>query len=161
MPMDQLPIQVATKEDLPAILALQKKAYLSEANIYNDFTISPLHQTIDNIEDEFKKCLFIKLERDGEIVGSVRGYEAGGVCFIGKLIVASSCQNHGIGTRLLGDIESRFPHAQVYELFTGYKSQKDLHLYQKQGYVVSRREQVSASLTLVYLRKTNPADNKD
>ena len=161
MPMDQISIKVATKEDLPAILALQKKAYLSEAIIYNDFTIPPLHQSMDDIEDEFNKCLFIKLEGDGEIIGSVRGYEVGGVCYIGKLIVEPRCQNQGIGTRLLDDIESRFANAHVYELFTGHKSQKNLHIYQKQGYVISRSEQVSPSLALTYLRKKNPVYEDD
>ena len=159
--MDQISIKVATKEDLSAILALQKKAYLSEAAIYNDFSIPPLHQSMDDIEDEFNKCLFIKLEGEGEIIGSVRGYETGGVCFIGKLIVEPNFQNQGIGTRLLVDIESRFPNAQFFELFTGHKSQKNLHIYQKQGYVISRSEQVSPSLTLTYLRKKNPVCNND
>ena len=39
-------IEQATIEDAQEILALQKLAYTSEAEIYNDFTILPLHQTL-------------------------------------------------------------------------------------------------------------------
>ena len=46
-------IEQAMIDDAQEILALQKLAYQSEAEIYNDFTIPPLHQTLDEIKAEF------------------------------------------------------------------------------------------------------------
>ena len=58
--------------DASEILALQKISYLSEAEIYWDFTIPPLVQTLGEIEGEFTDHLFLKAVVGDRIVGSVR-----------------------------------------------------------------------------------------
>lgn len=151
--MDTVHVEIASRPDLEEILSLQKEAYLSEAAIYNDFTIPPLTQSIKEVEEEYNKGLFLKTVYDGTIIGSVRAYQCAGVCHIGKLIVKPGFQNKGIGGELLCGIESRFLQAKTFELFTGHKSYKNLHLYQKYGYVISYHMAVSPSLTMVFLRK--------
>ena len=47
-------IKRAITLDAKEILALQKLAYISEAEIYNDFTIQPLHETLNEITSEIK-----------------------------------------------------------------------------------------------------------
>ena len=64
-------IEQATVEDANEILNLQKLAYKSEAEIYNDFTIQPLRQTLEEIEAEFKNQTFLKVSVKRKIVGSV------------------------------------------------------------------------------------------
>ncbi|MCJ7773774.1 MAG: GNAT family N-acetyltransferase [Desulfobacterales bacterium] len=140
-------------EDLEEILALQKIAYRSEAEIHNDFSIPPLHQTLSEIREEFQHQLFLKVVEQGKIIGSVRAYEKKGTCFIGKLIVHPLFQNQGIGTKLLPEIEGRFEHAKRFELFTGYKSKKNLYLYNKLGYKEFKRNTISDKLTLIFLEK--------
>jgi GNAT superfamily N-acetyltransferase len=76
-----------------------------------------------------------------------------GTCYIGKLIVHPDWQNHGIGTKLLDAAEKQFPDANRYELFTGEKSQKNLHIYEKCGYQRFRSQVVSSKLTLLFLEK--------
>ena len=46
-------IKRATIADAEEILSLQKLVYESEAEIYNDFTIPPLTQTLEEIKAEF------------------------------------------------------------------------------------------------------------
>ncbi len=77
-----------------------------------------------------------------------------GICCIGRLIVHPAYQNQGLGTKLMGEIESRFPNAQRYELFTGHLSERNLYLYQKLGYRPVRREPVSEKLAMVFLEKS-------
>ena len=146
-------IEQATIDDAQEILALQKLAYMSEAEIYSDFTIPPIHQTLDEIKSEFANQSFLKFCADGKIVGSVRAYVKEATCFIGKLIVHPEYQNQGIGTKLLQEIENAFDHVDRYELFTGHKSQKNLHLYEKNGYGIFRRHEVTNDLTLVFMEK--------
>ena len=43
-------VQRALVEDAETILQLQKRAYSSEAAIYNDYNIPPLMQTLDEIK---------------------------------------------------------------------------------------------------------------
>lgn len=146
-------IKKATIDDAQEILALQKLAYTSEAEIYNDLTIQPLHQNLDEIKSEFADQHFLKVYEKGRIVGSVRAYEKEETCFIGKLIVHPEYQNQGIGTKLLQKIENVFDYVNRYELFTGHKSQKNLYLYEKNGYRIFRRQQVTNDLTLVFMEK--------
>jgi hypothetical protein len=49
--------------------------------------------------------------------------------------------------------ENQFPDADRYELFTGLKSVKNLHMYNKHGYREYERKQISDTLILVYLEK--------
>ncbi len=123
-------IEKAARDDLSDILALQKIAFKSEAEIYNDFSIQPLHQTIEEIQDEWKTHTFLKMtDEKGNIVGSVRAVAKERGCFIGKLIVHPEFQNRGIGRSLMSAIESQFDNSDFYELFTGSKSRKNISLY--------------------------------
>lgn len=148
-------IEEAGVEDAAEILALQKLAYVSEAEATNDFTIPPLHQTLEEIQAEFASQVFLKVEHESKLVGSVRGYVQDGTCYIGKLIVHPQMQNRGMGTRLLKAIERRFAAVRRYELFTGWKSVKNLYLYEKLGYERFKEVKVSEKLTLIYLQKDN------
>jgi ribosomal protein S18 acetylase RimI-like enzyme len=148
-----IPIEPAALDDAPAILLLQKLAYHSEAALYDDYTIPPLTQSLESMQADFHRQMILKAALDGEIVGSVRGYARDGTCYIGRLIVHPDYQNHGLGTRLLRAIEVHFGNVQRYELFTGDRSTRNLHLYQKAGYRVLRTEQVTDIMTLVYLEK--------
>ncbi|MGD9162849.1 MAG: GNAT family N-acetyltransferase [Desulfobacteraceae bacterium] len=156
-------IKKAIKADAQEILDLQKLAYLSEAGIYNDFTIQPLHQGLDEITSEIESQYVLKCVVNDKIVGSVRAYMSEGTCFINKLIVHPEFQNQGIGTKLLKEIENEFVHAKRFELFTGYKSRKNLHIYHRFGFEIFKQEKISEALTLVFLEKSrnriNNAEN--
>ena len=151
-------IKRAVVEEAGEILELQKFAYQSEARIYNDYSIPPLLQTAEEIEAEFQSHLFLEALVDKRIVGSVRACLDHGTCKIGKLIVHPDFQNRGIGTKLMAEIERRFIKAERFELFTGHRSERNLHLYRKLGYRIFKREKISDLLTLVYLEKFNSSE---
>jgi ribosomal protein S18 acetylase RimI-like enzyme len=146
-------IENALISDLEEILALQKLAYLSEAEICNDFSIPPLLQTIEDIKSEYAYKTFLKAVDSGKIIGSVRANLQDGTCYIGKLIVHPDFQNRGIGTALMNSIENCFKGCKRYELFTGKKSVKNIYLYNKLGYRIFKEEKISEKLTFVYLEK--------
>lgn len=146
-------VEHASIEDAKAILDLQKLAYRSEAMIYDDYSIPPLTQTLDQIRADFEKQLFLKITVDGRIVGSVRGYLEQHTCYIGRLIVHPDFRNRGIGARLMKEIEASFPDALRYGLFTGHRSEGNLRLYRRLGYTPFAERQVNDRLTLVFLEK--------
>lgn len=146
-------IEQAKIEDAKEILALQKLAYQSEAAIYDDYTIPPLTQTLEEIEADFERQVFLKASVNGRIIGSVRAHVRQGTCLVGRLIVHPDFQNQGIGARLMGEIEETFSQAKRYELFTGHLSERNLYFYQKQGYKIFKREKITEDLTLVFLEK--------
>ncbi len=146
-------IHEAVLEDAGDILKLQKTAFQSEAELYDNFNIPPLTQTLPEIEDEFKKRVFIKASLEGKLAGSVRAHMENGVCHIGRLIVDPALQRRGIGARLMQAIEKRFDSAKLYEVFTGHKSEVNLALYAKLGYRRTRERKAGDSLNLVFLAK--------
>ena len=152
--MTSVEITKASFEDLKTILVLQKQAFLSEADIYNDFDISPpLLQTLEELTKEFSESIILKAVLGDFIVGSVRGFQVDETVFIKRLIVNPNYQNQGIGTKLMKSIEDSFKNHKRYELFTGHKSNRNLHLYQKIGYKEFKRIPIHENLTMIYLEK--------
>ena len=148
-------IMRAELADLPEILALQKLAYQSEAELVNDYTITPLTQTLEGMTDDFHTGLILKAVSESnpkEIVGSVRGRVNENTLYIGRLIVDPALQNQGIGTALLLHIESLHPQMR-YELFTSAMSKKNLSLYLNNGYKEFKRAPLNEVFDFVYLEK--------
>ena len=148
-------ISEARISDCKEILSLQKLCYLQEAEIYQDYSIQPLAQTIEEIENEFHKCVFLKCVYEESIIGSVRAFGDNSTCRIGKLIVHPDYQNIGIGKELMMQIEKRFPDSKRFELFTGSESIKNISLYQKLGYSIFKKEKHNAAVELMFLEKIN------
>jgi GNAT superfamily N-acetyltransferase len=145
----------AVPDDMPDILKLQYEAYQSEALLYDNFAIQPLTQTLENALEEYYKGIVLKAEYNGGIIGSVRAQEMCGTdntVYIGKLIVLPAYQDKGLGKSLLQAIENEYP-GKRYELMTGSKSEKNLALYEKAGYLRFKEELLMPGLICVYLEK--------
>ncbi|MFX0133871.1 MAG: GNAT family N-acetyltransferase [Candidatus Hodarchaeota archaeon] len=140
-------------KNLEEILNLQKIAFQVQAEIYNDYTIPPLIETLEDMKNIFPQQIFLKAIIDDIIVGSVRGYKEGETCIIGRLIVHPDFQNQGIGTKLMNEIEKYFQDIKRYELFTGHKSKKNIYLYKKLGYKEFKLEPINEKLTHIYFEK--------
>jgi ribosomal protein S18 acetylase RimI-like enzyme len=146
-------VEFATPEDAREILYLQKQAYLSEALLYNDFSIQPIVQSIRSIEEEFRTSWVWKIQDGKEIVASVRAFADSDTCYIGKLIVKPSHQNRGLGKQLMQTVETTVGYVSRFELFTGHKSEKNIALYQKLGYHPFRERAITTHVTLIYMQK--------
>jgi GNAT superfamily N-acetyltransferase len=148
-----LEIYKAQKSDLPEILELQKSAFYTEAVFYNNFSIQPMVQTIEDIGDEFKFKLFLKAVIGEQIVASVRAAMIDKkTCFIEKLVVLQEFRDKGIGYKLLTRIQTHFPTAKRFELATGKLSAKNIHIYEKDGFKIYREERIS-KIPMVFMEK--------
>lgn len=142
--------------ELPEILELQKKAFYSEAVLYNNFNIHPMCQALEEISEEFKGKVFLKASINNRIVGSVRASWAWtdkNVCFIEKLFVHPEFQRKGIGRKLLEGIQEHFPKAGGFELATGKFSVKNIRLYEKAGFRIYKEKKMG-DITLVFMKKS-------
>jgi predicted N-acetyltransferase YhbS len=143
----------AEESNLQAILELQYLAYQGEAKLLDDFTIPPLKQTIEEVQQEFTKGIFLKaVDESNELIGSVRAWQESDTVYIGKLIVQPKLQSRGIGSALVKAIEREFK-CRRYEIFTSVKSIRTIQLYEHLGYVKFREQKISDKLTLVFLEK--------
>ena len=155
MEENKITIEKAGPLDAEEILSLQKLAYLSEAEIYNNYDIAPLKQTLKELINEISNKYVLKALIDENIIGSIRGYYENDTCYIEKLMVHPHYQNTGIGKKLMIAIENHFNYAKRYELFTGYKSEKNIYLYTKMNYKIYDTKDITENLKLVYLEKNN------
>jgi ribosomal protein S18 acetylase RimI-like enzyme len=152
-------ISTAEHSDAEKILKLQYLCYQSEAELYGDYSIEPLTQTLDELRAELAGGCVLVARLGEEVVGSVRGaVDPDGTARIGKLIVHPRLQRHGLGGRLLSAVEERLAaeeEAKRYRLFTGHRSQVNLRMYRKLGYEqVGAAEPVSRRLSLVTMEKS-------
>ena len=69
--------------DAQEILRLQKLAYLSEAELHDDFKIPPLTQTLDELVKDFDNKKVLKVMLKTEIVASGQVYVSGNSAYIG------------------------------------------------------------------------------
>ena len=152
-PPPRIRVERAGIDDAADILALQKLAYQSEARLYDDWSLPPLTQTLEQLREEFAQSVVLKATDAGRLVGSVRARIAEGMCHVGRLIVSPDVQGRGTGTLLMHAIESAFPDAPAFELFTGSRSEGNLRLYERLGYRRTREKVLSPSVTLVFLEK--------
>lgn len=148
-----LRILKAQPEDLGVILALQYRAFRSEAKLLGNEGIAPLTQNLADLEQEYAHGTILKaVDEAGVIIGSVRAHEDGDTLYIGKLMVLPEKQGRGIGTQLLVAIEKSCPKSR-YELFTSNISIRNMNLYEGLGYRRFREEQVTPELRFVYMEK--------
>lgn len=152
--MQGMTIVPATKEDAVDILALQQAAYQSEAELYQDWSIPPLTQSLSELQQEITAGTVLKASQGSRLVGSVRAVQQeDGSVAIGRLIVLPELQGQGIGSSLMAAIEAAFPTASRFELFTGSLSIRNIRLYEKLGYRIFMRKQLSPQVELFFLEK--------
>ncbi|MCX2970324.1 MULTISPECIES: GNAT family N-acetyltransferase [Streptomyces] len=155
-------ISAATGQDTEQILKLQYLCYQSEAELYRDWSIEPLTQTLDALRAELEGGCVLVARLGEEVVGSVRGQvDAAGTGHINKLVVHPRLQRHGLGGRLLAALETRLAQeqgAQRFRLCTGHRSEGNLRLYRRCGYVASGTERVSPKLSVITLEKAAVAE---
>jgi len=151
-----LHIEAADITNAEEILALQKLYYQNEAELYNDFTLSPLKQTIEELKHDFAQEVFLKAIMNNKIVGSVRASEQEHNCLIRRLIVHPRYQNLGIGSKLMTEMENRFKTSvNRFEVFTGDKSRRNIYFYHKLGYAAFKTEKISEKRNRIYMHKAN------
>ncbi len=146
-------ITKASEEDLQEILELQHLAYQSEAALFGRQDIQPLTETLDELAEEYKAGTVLKMtDENGKIIGSVRGKEADGTLYIGKLMVHPDHQRKGYGRRLVTAIEECCP-GRRYELFTSTRSVNNICLYESLGYKKFDERDADGEIRFVYLEK--------
>lgn len=143
----------AIADDLPKILELQYLAYQSEAALFGTKDIPPLKETLDEVREEFRNGIILKMvDDDGKIIGSVRAHADDRTAYIGKLMVHPDFRGRGYGKKLLSEMERCYA-GRRYELFTSTRSVDNIRLYEKMGYKIFKEEAVTDELVFVYMEK--------
>ena len=145
----------AVVEDAQKILDIQKVAYISEAEAYNNYEIAPLMEQIDQTKADFQMKIILKAVSNDKIVGSVRGFEEKGICYVERLMVHPEYQKQGIGKKLLFALEEHFPSCDRFDLYTGSLSSGNIRLYESVGYKKYKTELLRENIEFVFMGKVN------
>ncbi|HPQ45792.1 MAG TPA: GNAT family N-acetyltransferase [Clostridia bacterium] len=147
-------LRKAGEEDLAEILAIQKKAFLVQAQKYDAYDIPPMVEEASDIDLSDENLSVIVALVSGRIAGSIRLLRDGQSAEIKRLSVSDEWQNMGIGRRLMEEIEKHTEGISRLWLFTGGQSEKNIALYEKMGYRIYKEEPFKDEFTLVYMEKS-------
>ena len=151
--IDQTQYLRAEKSDAPQILALQYVAYQPDAQVYGEANVPPLQQTLEELERDFERMVFVKAEVNGRLIGSARGCANRQAAELSRVMVHPYFQGRGIGHLLLTKIELAFPGVQSLQIVIGNKSEQNLRWLQRQGYQAVQTEPSTPATTTVHLHK--------
>jgi N-acetylglutamate synthase-like GNAT family acetyltransferase len=146
-------IEKATVKDAEEILALQRRAFKQEAELYQKYDIEPLTVTLEETKKEFEDAIVLKMTENGRIIGSVRANVKDGTCLVRKLVVEPGLQNRGYGRALMKAIETECMGCKKFELYTGSKSENNIHLYEKCGYKIADIKMLDDKAGMVHMIK--------
>ncbi|MFE7468598.1 GNAT family N-acetyltransferase [Streptomyces sp. NPDC057499] len=150
-------ISTATAQDAEEILKLQYLCFQSEAELYGNYRIDPLVESLDSLRAEIATGLVFVARLGDEVVGTVRGaVGADGAGEIGRLGVHPRLQGHGLGARLLRAAEKGLADEREttrFRLHTGHRSEGNLRLYRRAGYAPVGNETGRDGVLMILLEK--------
>ncbi|MEM9632283.1 MAG: GNAT family N-acetyltransferase [Pseudomonadota bacterium] len=150
-----LRIQQAEVHHADDLLQLQILSYQSEAEIYQNWTIDPLVETLEEMTAAFDTHVILMARIGEQLAGSVRARLHEGACEIGRVFVSPDFQGKGIGRTLMAAIEREFEHASHFSLFTGIDSERNISFYEKLGYSITGSRLAKQQIELVIMQKEN------
>ena len=151
---EPLRIEPAGPADAGELLTLQRAAYVTEAQLYDDPHLPPLTQTLDELRADLLRWPTLKALLGTRVVGTARARSDGDVLRVGRLSVAPDLQGRGIGSALLAAAERLAgPGVRRAALFTGRCSTANVRLYERHGYAVTRYEDLPVGPGIVHLEK--------
>lgn len=157
---DEIRIEEASEADAEELLAGQKLAFREQCELYGDWEIPPMYETAEEFSEFLRSGgTVLKAVASGRIIGSVRGKGNNGICEAGRLFVLPGWQGMSAARKLISSLEERMADSRSFELFTGERSEKNLRLYEKQGYAPTGKRAPAkprGGYDLVWLAKPNP-----
>ena len=143
--------------DAGELWTVQRAAYLTEAQRYQETRIPPLLETLDEVRADIESPVVVTLGAwDGpRLVGSARGRPDGDRMEVARVCVAPDQQGRGVGRALLTAIEDAAPSAvRTLWLIAGAASADNLRLYRKAGYAETSSMTDAVGIVLAVLEKS-------
>ncbi len=151
---NEVVFEQASDGDAGEILTVQRAAFVQEAQLYGDPMVPPLTESLADIRLAIDTCHVIigRLGHRAVAAGRVRVRVRVGL--VGRLSVVPDLQGLGIGRALLAAVEATCRgDVDSWELYTGARTEGNLHLYHSAGYVDTHSEHVGGALDFVHMRK--------
>ena len=131
----EIRIENARAEDFPALLDVQKKAFLPYAS-RGIATSIWTEETLDELtRDAREKTILVAKDKERRIAGAVRFAAVEGVVFVRKICVHPDYRRHGVGRSLLLAVERHAPpDAHKISLCTLLLTHENIPFFLRLGY---------------------------
>ncbi|KGX86277.1 GNAT family N-acetyltransferase [Pontibacillus marinus] len=152
-------LEKATEADASRIFDIQAEAFQPLLEKYKDIKTNPANESIDRVLTRIKNPNgdFYKICISGNVV-------AGAICvtredeiahyWISPMFILPEYQGQGIAQRSLSLLEDMLPDAEMWKLATILEEKRNVHLYEKIGYVRTGEEKkLNEYATLGYFQK--------
>jgi N-acetylglutamate synthase-like GNAT family acetyltransferase len=153
--LKSLSVSEVLRTDAEELLNLQKLSHEDKALAYDDYMISPMTDSLEDMTEEMNRKVILKASTGNMIVGAIRGYRIDSSCRVERLCINPRYRHKGIGKRLLVELESRFPSLE-YQVVIGERCKEAITFFERQGFVRYDLQQLSDNVAVVYLKKVNP-----
>ncbi|GAC70637.1 GNAT family N-acetyltransferase [Gordonia soli] len=144
-----------TPDDLAELVVLQRCCWVQEALANDTLDIPALHETIAEVGDWAQAWTTLTVRLGHRLVAAVRGRAMHDSEWeIGRLMVAPDLAGRGVGSVLLGVVESLAPDTtERFTLFTGAQSSRNIRMYERAGYLLAESSP-DGSVGVVNLQKS-------
>ena len=153
--MEDLRIDLVTDDHAGELLTVQRAAFVTEAQHYDNPHLPVLTQTLEELRADLARPEVVTLGAwvGHRLVGSIRVEVEDQKANLGRFAVVPDLQGRGLGTDLLMQVLNYLPE-QISEvwIFTGKDTKQNLDMYAKNGFE-HQYDEHTGDLTYAYLRK--------
>jgi GNAT superfamily N-acetyltransferase len=126
--------QRAILNDAETIVRLKLLAFAEDAKLYGSGP--PGYDSLDDARKSIQRANYYLILKNEKPIGGFSLYEISPDHMrVGALFIDPAFHNQGIGTQSIAFIEKTYPHIRKWSLETPYKSYRNHHFYEKNGFV--------------------------
>lgn len=136
------------------LLKIQREAFYSDLMKYKDYSTNPATESLDYFLFRMQNSLHYSIFVDDKL--------AGGACmviqtythyYLFSIFLSCRFQNKGLGSKIIQELERRFPHVRKWSLHTPKDDRRNRHFYEKLGFKKTGEEPINQYLTLINYEK--------
>lgn len=154
----KIKLEKATAWDAPAILAMQKAAFMPLLEKYQDHDTNPVNETLERVLGRINNpaSIYYKIVAKEYMVGAIRiKWDEEGRFWISPLFVDPLYQGLGIARKAMEQAELLHVEAETWELATILEEEGNCRFYENLGYrATGTSDQLNDNATLGYFKKT-------
>ncbi len=150
----KIKIVQSNKEEVNELLKIQKKAFYSDLLKYKDYQTSPATESIESFYFRMQNSLHYSIFIDGSLAGAIcLKKQSNDHYYLYRIFLGPEFQNKGYGSRILQQLERKFPDVKRWSLDTPKNNRRNRQFYEKFGYKKISEQKVNEYLTLFIYEK--------